>query len=152
MTYRESAHAETEVPPELNRSILVVGLNGIVIGIHRESGEYAWKYASLEGRGVVGIGLRYGVLVASADGPSIDRIDYLTGKHLWRRRTTSRGRATVLVEHDCIVVAKNGYLDCMDHQGKPLWSDKLEGCGLGSATLGFPGNLAQGDAEGGGAI
>ncbi len=148
MTYRESPQPETETPPELDRSILVAGLNGVVLGLHRANGESAWKYRLLEGDGEVSLAMRFGVLVASAFGPSVDRIDYFTGKQMWRAKTTGWGRATILLEHDCIVVAKKGHVDCFNHQGTKLWSSRLDGFGTGSVALGFPGNIVQADTPG----
>jgi hypothetical protein len=144
MTYREQ-----EIPPEADRSVLVVGLNGKVFGIHRDTGELVWTN-KMPGGGMeeVFIALRYGVLVVSASGKRIFRLDYYTGKTLWEVTTTASGRATIVVEHDCIVVAKGGYIDCFEHEGKRRWKQPLKGMGLGRVAMGFPGNVAQADDPG----
>jgi outer membrane protein assembly factor BamB len=136
------------VPPEVDRSLLVVGLNGHLLGINRELGAVAWtNKLPGGGHGALFLAMRYGVLVASAHGSSIFRVDYRFGHTLWRAETTSAGRATILIEPDCIVVAKSGYLDCFTHDGEKLWSQPFTGLGVGAVAMGFPGNVVQADED-----
>jgi len=129
--------------------VLVVGLNGKLFGLERATGEPRWSF-ELPGwqRGEVFLAIRYGLVVASSHVDSISALDYLTGTLRWTSATTQSGRATIVVEHDVIVCAKNGYLDCYDHQGARRWAQPLSGQGLGRAALGFPGNVAQADDVG----
>ena len=135
---------------EADRSVLVVALGGNVLGLDRMTGAVRWTN-SLPGGGSheVFVALRYGVLAVSAWGSKVFRLDYLTGATLWAADTTGSGRATIVVEHDLIVVGKSGYLDGYDHGGRRLWSQSLSGKGTGRLALGFPGNVAQADDPGG---
>ena len=92
--------------------------------------------------------MSHGRVVASSYDESIVSLDYATGAVLWTAATHTTGRATILVERDVIVCAKGGYLDCFGHGGKKLWTQPLTGLGTGRIALGFPGNVAQADAEG----
>jgi outer membrane protein assembly factor BamB len=144
MTYRT-----TSAPPQPDRSILVVGLNGEVVGVDRITGKIRWQNNLPGGSmGEVFIAVNYGVVVASASGDRIYCLDYLTGQQRWASETSGAGRATIVIEPDVIVCVKNGYLDCFSPQGGLLWSQRLEGKGLGRAALGFPGNVAQADDVG----
>ena len=141
MSYREG-----EAPLEVDRSVLVVGIGGHVVGVSRQSGEILWKHGLPEGgHGEVFIAFRYGLLVVSADGARAFRLNYQTGETLWAVKTRASGRATILVEPDLVVVAKGGYVEAFDHDGRALWNQGLEGYGLGRLALAFPGNVAQSD-------
>lgn len=140
------AYREQELPPEADRSILLVGLNGVVVGLDRETGTKRWEnQLPGGGTGTVFIAQRYGLLIVSASRERVYRLDYRTGKTVWTKNTSSAGRATIVVESDLIVVAKGGYVDAFDHDGAALWRQPLRGKGLGRVALGFPGNLAQAD-------
>jgi outer membrane protein assembly factor BamB len=142
--YRDSAG-----PVEVDRSVLVVGIDGRLVGIDRVSGEERWENdLPGGGHGEVYIALRYGVLAVSADDDVLFRIDYGSGETLWKVRTRGTGRASILVEPDVIVIGKGGYINAYDHRGKPLWLQELKGRGLGRLALGFPGNVAQSDDAG----
>jgi len=143
------AYREGEALVEADRSTLVVGLGGNVVGLDRATGAVRWKNV-LSGGGLeeVFIALRYGVLAVSAGGKGVYRLDYATGATLWRSETTAPGRATILVELDLIIVAKGGYLDTFGHDGLPRWSQPLEGMGIGRVALALPGNIAQADDPG----
>jgi outer membrane protein assembly factor BamB len=135
----------------VDRSILVVALNGFVLGVHRQTGEIRWKQGT-DGSGggartVVFVAIGYGFVIASGGDNVILALDYMTGEIRWSAETTKPGRATILVERDLIVCAKSGYLDCFDHGGKKLWSQPLTGYGLWGVALGFPDNVAQADSN-----
>jgi outer membrane protein assembly factor BamB len=138
-----------EAPLEVDRSILVVGLNGHTIGLRRDTGTIVWK-SSLPGggHGEVFVGLRHGVLVVSAQGARAFRLDYQSGTTLWEVATQSAGRASILIEPELIVIAKGGYVEGFSHDGRPLWSQLLEGYGLGCVALACPGNVVQADTVG----
>lgn len=133
---------------EADRSILVVGLRGRVLGLDRKTGELRWENTlGLDiGQGSyreVCLGMRYGALIVSGFTNSIYRIDYQSGETLWKAFTTANGPATIVIESDCVVVAKDGYLDCFDLDGAKLWKQPLSGKGTGGVALGFPGNVEQ---------
>jgi outer membrane protein assembly factor BamB len=138
-------------PPEEDRSILVVTLNGKVFGVDRQTGALRWKQATSQwggGRGEVFLAMAHGLVIASSYEDVIVSLDYATGAIKWSARTQNPGRATILIERDVIICAKAGYLDCFSHGGKKLWTQPLTGFGEGRVALGFPGNVAQADAEG----
>jgi outer membrane protein assembly factor BamB len=148
---QDGVYREAPVLPELDRSVLVVGLNGRVFGLERTSGAVRWVFQlDIGGLGSyeVFLAIRYGVVVASSWGDQIVVLDYQTGALRWAAKTTSPGRATILLETDVVICAKSGYLDCFDHYGQRLWSQPLTGYGGGGTALGFPGNIAQADEPG----
>ena len=141
--YRAAPRAE-------DRSILVVALNGQVVGVDRQTGEIRWKQGTDGGSGGIGevfVAMSHGLLLVSGHDAMLVSLDYATGAIKWRGHTYSTGRATILVERDVIVCAKGGYLDCFGHGGMKLWTQPLSGLGQGRVTLGFPGNVAQADSH-----
>lgn len=143
MTDRDSAAALPE-----DRSVLVVGLRGRVIGLDRMTGVVRWESAK-EADGEVFLALGYGVVIAATSfNKVLVCLDYLTGERRWQVETTGRGRATILLEPDQIVCVRSGYLDCFLPDGRRLWSQPLQGRGEGRAALGYPGNVAQADEVG----
>lgn len=139
-----------EGPPEEDRSILVVTLNGKVHGVDRQTGELRWTQGTNQwggGRGEVFLAMAHGLVIASSYEDAIVSLDYTTGAITWSAHTHSSGRATILVERDVIICAKGGYLDCFAHGGKKLWTQPLTGLGMGNVALGFPGNVAQADSD-----
>ncbi|MGE5185663.1 MAG: PQQ-binding-like beta-propeller repeat protein [Acidobacteriota bacterium] len=135
--------------PQPDRSVLVVGLSGHVYAIDRATGELRW-HNDLSGGGLghVAIAVGYGVVIASAGGAAVFCIDYLGGETRWQQPTHGRGRATILIEADQIVVAKGGHVDCFSPEGHRLWGQPLRGAGMGRAALGYPGNVVQSDDPG----
>ena len=143
------AYREAEALIETDRSILVVGLAGKVVGVDRATGQLRWvNDLPGGGHGSVFIACRHGALVVSALGKAVYRLDYLTGETLWMAETSERGRATIVIEPDVIVVAKAGYIDGFDHAGQRVWTQTLEGMGIARVALAFPGNIAQSDDAG----
>ncbi|MBE7450674.1 MAG: PQQ-binding-like beta-propeller repeat protein [Kofleriaceae bacterium] len=140
MTYRENAH----LPPEVDRSILVTCISGCVYGLDRATGAFRWG-VDLDSRGPVSIGFRHDVLVVSASVHELTRLDYATGAVIWKAPTTGAGRATIVVESDCIVCAKGRYVDCFELDGRRRWSQTVQGHGEGAIALAFPGNVVQAD-------
>jgi outer membrane protein assembly factor BamB len=135
---------------EADRSVIIVGLNGSVVGVDRLTGQIRWENKLPGGgNGEVFLAFRYGVLAVSALGGQLFRLDYLTGHILWQTATTSGGRATILVEPDMIICGKGGYVDAFDHAGNLGWQQQLRGKGMGRIALGLPGNVAQADDPGG---
>ncbi|MBI5516275.1 MAG: PQQ-binding-like beta-propeller repeat protein [Deltaproteobacteria bacterium] len=129
------------------RSILVFALQGRVGGMDRSTGEVRWLREFGDG-GEVFLVVTDEVVLASSDAPELWCLDYTTGKALWQSPTTGRGRATIVLDRDQVVVAKGGYVNCFDRTGKHLWSNLLKGYGTGRIALGFPGNVAQADDQG----
>ena len=145
MPYRKDT-----LPAEVDRSILVVAHQGRVQGVDRATGETRWENSlSLSyGQGAyseVFIAMRYNLLLVSGLMPYVYRLDYLSGETLWRKSVGAKGPATMLIEHDSIVVAKHGFLACLDYDGTILWKNsEIKGAGVGATSLGYPGNVAQG--------
>ncbi len=136
------------VPMELDRSILVVGLRGRILGLDRSTGVLRWenKLGLDVGKGAyreVALEMRYGAVIVSGFTNTIYRIDYQSGNTLWKAYTSASGPATIVIEADCVIVAKDGYLDCFSLDGESLWKQPLSGKGHGSVALGFPGNVQQ---------
>jgi outer membrane protein assembly factor BamB len=144
-----SEYRDAPKPLPVDRSVLVVGLNGRVFGMSRTSGEILWENG-LEGGGYgeVALAIGYGVVIASASGRMVFCLDYLTGKTRWEQTTSAHGRASIVIEPDIIICSKNGYTDAFDPRGTMLWSQPLSGKGTGSIALGFPGNVIQADDAG----
>lgn len=130
-------------PPEVDRSLLIVGLAGRVIALERASGHLRWRNDLLGGGGGdVKVAIRYGALIVSALGAVVYRLDYQSGRTLWQSQTRATGPTTLLIESDGITVAKAGYVECFAHDGKRLWQQPLSGLGTGTTSLGYPGNVA----------
>jgi outer membrane protein assembly factor BamB len=141
--YRQNA-----APPERDRSILVVGLNGRVFGLDRATGAIRWRVQLPGVRSEVALAVDYGVVIASSHGGGLHCLDYLTGAVRWSEVTRDTGRATILIEPDQIVCIKDGYIDCFSPDGERLWQQPLKGEGIGRAALGYPGNVVQADDKG----
>jgi outer membrane protein assembly factor BamB len=138
MIYRDS-----DLPPDVDRSIVIACITGWVHGLDRETGDIRWA-RELDDRGTVHVAFRYGVLACSAEAAKISRLDYLSGEPLWLATTTGAGPATIVIEQDCIVCAKGGWVDCFDHDGRRIWARHInKGRGAGGVTLALPGNVAQ---------
>lgn len=136
-------------PLQPDRSLLIVGLRGNVYALDRITGEPRWHNAlPAGGFEEVTLAVGFGVVVASAHGGAIYCLDYVTGQIRWRQDTQHRGRATILLEPDQIVCAKNGSVDCYAPDGRLLWQQPLAGAGYGRAALGYPGNVMQADEAG----
>jgi outer membrane protein assembly factor BamB len=143
-----SEYRDRPEPLPSDRSVLVIGLNGWVIGIDRATGQKRWE-TSIRGSAEVYLAIGFGVVAASAWGGVLHVLDYLTGRILWERPTKSPGRATIVIEPDQIVCAKAGYVDCYSPDGRLLWQQTLSGKGEGRTSIGYPGNVAQADERGG---
>lgn len=125
---------------EDERKILVIGLNGVVVGLDRETGAILWKN-DLKGGGVgrVAVAIAEGKVFASAEGDKLFCLDYLTGQTLWEQKTSHSGdNPSILVERDVLYVSKWGYIDCFTTSGEKLWSQELKGLGVGHANLKLP--------------
>lgn len=139
--YRTPTHEQ-----EADRSILVIGIKGTVLGLDRATGAIRWENGLPGGGfGDVFLAMRYGCVVASAREAKVFCLDYLTGATRWESPTGGIGRATIIVEPELILVGKGGYVDAFDHDGKRLWSQDLPGKGVGGVALGCWGNVAQSD-------
>jgi outer membrane protein assembly factor BamB len=131
------------------RTVLVVALGGKIAGLAPDSGQILWTN-KLEGGGYghVYLAIDQGRILASADGAALFCLDLSSGATIWKSKTTGEGRAVIVVEPDAIYVAKGGRVDRFAIDGRLLWSQPLEGFGLGGVTLGFPGNVVQSDDPG----
>lgn len=131
------------------RDILIVGINGRVIGIDTASGQPRWE-DGLKGGGYgeVALAATDRLVFASATGAMLFCFEYATGQLVWKSETTSSGRASVVVQDERVYVAKGGEIDCFTFEGRRVWAQGLPGRGLGSIALGFPGNIVQADDRG----
>jgi outer membrane protein assembly factor BamB len=132
---------------ETERSILVLGIHGVLIGLDRTNGTQRWE-VRLGEYGVVEIAIRRGVVYASA-GRQLHRIVYLTGEVLGVTDTPIEigTRPTISIDRDSIFLATGGEIVCLDLDGRVLWHNRLKGRGYGTIALGFPGNVRQGDLD-----
>ncbi|MCC6524428.1 MAG: PQQ-binding-like beta-propeller repeat protein [Polyangiaceae bacterium] len=130
-----------------DRSILVVGIDGELLGVERDTGAVRWTHELVDGGyGAVQLAANGGQVFASADGDLVYCVDYATGATVWRSQTKSPGRATLLIEPGCLVVAKGASVDCFARgDGTLLWSLPLAGRDLRRCALAFPDNVAQAD-------
>lgn len=128
------------------QDILIVGIDGRVVGIDTATGRVQWE-DGLKGGGYgeVALAATEQYVFASAGSDMLFCFQYSTGQLLWKAETTSSGRATLVVQGDRVYVAKCGEVDCFAFDGRRLWSQKLAGKGLGRIAMGFPGNIVQAD-------
>jgi outer membrane protein assembly factor BamB len=131
------------------RDIVIVGINGQVIGIDAASGQQRWQ-DGLKGGGYgeVALAATDRHVFASAQGSMLFCFNYATGELLWKEETTSSGRASIVVQDERVYVAKGGEVNCFTFEGRRLWSQGLPGMGFGSVSIGFPGNIVQADDRG----
>ncbi len=136
--------SESETSP-----ILVVAIDGRVVGLDRETGVELWGNTLPGGSGgEVYLVVDSTRVFASALGSRLFCLDYLTGNTVWEVDCRS-GRASIVVDGDLVVLAKEGHVDCYDRAtGRHLWNNPLRGLGYGRIALGFPGNVAQADDPG----
>jgi outer membrane protein assembly factor BamB len=130
-----------------DRSILLVGINGRVIGLDRETGAVRWDNG-LEGGGIGKVFLHIigDRVLASAHGGGLFCLRYATGETLWTKTTSSQGLSTIIVDRDVIFVGKGGEVDAFTLDGELLWSQPLKGRGMIGVSLALPGNVQQSDA------
>jgi outer membrane protein assembly factor BamB len=130
-----------------DRSILVAGVHGHVMGLDRQTGEVRWDNP-LEGGGMgkVFLHLIGDHVLASAEGRDLYCLRYMTGELLWKGTTSGSGPATILVDQDVILVGKGGYIDAFSVKGAPLWRQPLKGRGIAAIALALPGNVQQSDS------
>lgn len=131
------------------RDILIVGINGQVLGIDVASGAVKWE-DGLKGGGYgeVALAATDRHVFASALAAMLFCFDYATGRLLWKEETSASGRASVVVQDERVYVAKGGEINCFTFEGRRLWAQPLPGRGLGSVSIGFPGNIVQADDRG----
>jgi outer membrane protein assembly factor BamB len=143
--YREAASED--------RSILVVGVNGRVVGLELATGACRWvvDLSEVATRNEdVELAIHDGtVLACTSRGEQLVCIDYRTGAVLGRAPLPGKGRPTMLVDSGRILVGRNGRVQCFDMRGQPLWDQRLEqGLIVGGVALGLPGNVRQSDDTG----
>ncbi len=137
--YRRSA--------EEDRSILVVGLNGRVFGVDPATGAHVWEHAlSSVPSGEVEL-MIHGARVFASNGRKLACFEYPSGRPVGVVDIPGayKGRPTMLLENDRLLVATRGELSCYNMDGQLLWHDPFAGKGVGSMSLGFPGNVRQAD-------
>jgi hypothetical protein len=133
-----------------DRSILVVGLNGRVLGMQRRTGQILWEHQLQEWvSGEIEILIHRGRVYALGQHLLL-LIDYATGTKLRETRLpgTFRGRSVLLLDGDQLFIGTGGEVSCFDLDGNALWHDPLKGRGVGAVGLAFPGNARQADTAG----
>ena len=137
MTYRDSSAPD--------RSLLVIGLNGRVIGIDRNTGARRFEH-DIGGRSEVELAILDNRIFATTGRP-LYCFEYPTGKLLGTAAIPGSytGRPTMLIDGRHLILATRGEVACFDDQGHLLWFDPLPGRGVGSVALGFPNNVRQAD-------
>lgn len=127
-----------------SRDILVTASNGRVFGLARKTGEVRWENELVDsGWNDVFLAMRHDTLMASSTEAFVYRIDYKTGATVWRVETKASGQAQIVIESDCITVAKGGYLECFDLEGHRLWRRAYPNKWSGALAFGYSGNILQ---------
>jgi hypothetical protein len=130
--------------------LIVAAVGGKVLGIDAMTGQVRWENG-MEGGGYgeVGLAIANDRIVVSAARGKVFCLAYPSGAELWTAKTSSMGRATILIEGELVLVAKSGKLDCFDlATGEERWSQPLPRTGYGSVAIGAPGNVVQADEIG----
>jgi outer membrane protein assembly factor BamB len=130
--------------------IIICAAGGKLLALDSATGAVRWENA-MEGGGYgeVALAVTGERIFASAERGKLFCLEYPTGAVLWTSPTSTRGRATILVDGGNVYVARLGHLDCFDvESGSHRWSSSMPGSGYGSVSIGVPGNVAQADAEG----
>lgn len=140
MTYRQDGSED--------RSVLVIGLSGNVIGIDPASGAALWEHKLRMGSEIELV--VQGNRVFACSYRTLACIDYPSGHLVGQVEIDTKhpGRATMLLEGDRLFVATHGELFAFTLDGKQLWKQPLKGKGIGCISLGFPGNVRQADDTG----
>ncbi|MDX2015766.1 MAG: PQQ-binding-like beta-propeller repeat protein [Myxococcaceae bacterium] len=113
---------------------LLVGLNGHVVALQPHTGDMLWK-VDLCGQGLVTFAVNDSLVVASGTNDVLVGIDRSTGQERFRVKTSSFGKATVLLEHDRVFVVKAGVLECFGLDGQQRWREGFAGMGNRSVSL-----------------
>lgn len=137
-------------PSTENRSLLIIGIRGHAVAVDRNTGEERWRVKledSWEGNPVELL-VSGDIVYATGSSREVYWIDYSTGHELRHASTTAAsGRATMLLDGDSLVVARAGSVDMFSVDGARRWHNELQGLGHGAISLGFPGNVRQGDKD-----
>lgn len=133
---------------EVEHAVLVLGLGGQVLGMNVQDGTVLWEHR-IEPAGEVELAFRGDRVYATA-GHFLCAIRYPDGAPLFRVEVpgTYKGRPSMVIEGGRILLATRGEITCFDLDGRQLWHDGLTGRGVGSVSLGFPGNVRQADDAG----
>jgi len=129
---------------------LIVAVAGRVAALDIATGRELWRNEIPgAGGGTVELLIDNGrVYVALPTTSVVACLDLESGSELWRVRTSTHGRATMLIEGPRLIVARQGYVDCLDRDGNTLWSNGLSGLGVGATAIGVEGNIRQADEIG----
>lgn len=132
-----------------DHTLLLVALGGKIAALDHSSGQIRWQDDMKGGGyGEVALAAAQGRVFTSAQSAKVFCYRYASGELLWSASTSSSGRATIVVEGDRVFVSKGGEVDCFSLDGSKLWTQRLPGKGVGTAAIGFPGNIVQGDDRG----
>ncbi|MBA2545134.1 MAG: PQQ-binding-like beta-propeller repeat protein [Deltaproteobacteria bacterium] len=132
----------------MTSDLIVTAAGGKLIGLDPENGAVVWENGlDGGGHGEVALAITEQRIFASASRGALFCLAYPSGTQLWTAKTSSSGRATILVEGPNVLVAKHGHIDCYDvSSGDRRWSSPLPG--HGTVAIGVPGNVVQADEYG----
>ena len=132
----------------VSHPVLVLALNGRVLGLQVTDGKLLWEH-QIGSHGEVEL-LSTGDRIYATDGRNLYAFRYPDGEQLLALGLPGAyfGRSTMVVEGGRLFVATRGEISCFTLEGQLLWHDGLQGRGVGSVALGFPGNLRQADDAG----
>ncbi|NOY92216.1 MAG: PQQ-binding-like beta-propeller repeat protein [Deltaproteobacteria bacterium] len=138
--YRENAQED--------RSVLVVSLNGRVVGFDASSGERRWQYDNGDRQPGPDVLVHAGRVYVLAMTKGLTVLDYLTGEQ--QAKTDALGtyggaRPTMLVEGERLFVTAGAEVFCFDLVANLLWHDRMKGMGISSVTLAFPDSIRHAD-------
>jgi outer membrane protein assembly factor BamB len=132
MMYREDENPQP---------VLLVGINGVVVGLNPEDGTILWKNELPGGGyGFVSMELFDGIAVVSSMSEKVFCIDCKTGVTRWEAKashssSTDKGD-NIYFKGGRVFVSKMGYIDCFSlEDGTKLWTQPLTGLGTGATTL-----------------
>jgi outer membrane protein assembly factor BamB len=130
-------YRESEAPP-----FIITAFNDHVVALDFSTGRRAWQVDLPVRRCIVE---EERVLVASTD--RVTALDYRSGERLWETEcgVSPSHIVTLLVARSRIFASFGGEIAALDHDGKLLFRNGLEGTGYGAATLALPGLVAHAD-------
>lgn len=131
------------------RDLLITAFASQVFAVERATGLLRWHLRIEDSTFAGVIDLHIGATVVLAVNMAhLVFIEYATGKLL--RKVKQAGeyaavRPIVLLDGEHIFVGRHGEAACYTLSGDPVWVQSFPGKGVGHMSLGFPGNVRQGD-------
>ena len=138
--YRESAKED--------RSVLVVGMAGVVFGYQAHTGVPLWQSRVNDYGQEVELAIEAGRVLA-VSGRKLTALDYKSGEILGSVELPGPFgvRPVLCLEGGRAYVALGKTLCCLSMEGELVWQRMLETGRFSSPSLGFPGNIRQADRD-----